>query len=182
MIKPIHLFILFGILLFGTLNPNQVCNHKVHAAPNLFNDELDSFNLASIEQDEVKPKGVDTIITWRMLSNVRYVKKDHPEYGLVYEPVYGKSLKALDGKIVMIKGFIIPLDLKEYVLSKNVYANCFFCGQAGAETILGVHFKKIPKGLKTDMYVSLKGKFELNYSNPDDWMYHLREAVLLEIK
>lgn len=182
MIKIKHILIVFGLLLLGALNPNQVCSHKAYASSPVNAWPVFDVDFLHPDQNDIKPKGVDTVITWRTLSNVRYVRKDHPEYGLVYEPVYGKSLRAIDGKIVMIKGFVIPLDMKEYVLSKNVYANCFFCGQAGAETVLGLNFKKIPKGLKTDMYISVKGKLRLNQTNPDDWMFHLDEAVLLEIE
>jgi predicted protein tyrosine phosphatase len=47
---------------------------------------------------------------------------------------------------------------------------------------MGIQFKKIKDKLKTDMFVTLKGKFILNYDNPDDWMYHIIDAEILEIK
>lgn len=142
-----------------------------------------SYNLKTNyhQLEKYSTKELDTTISWKMLRNVKYVDKPHPEYDIVYHPVYGKSLLELEGKTIIIKGYIIPIDDKTYALSKNVFAACFFCGQAGPETIMGIKFKKKQGKLNTDTYVTLRGRFKLNHNNPEDWMYHILNAEILEI-
>lgn len=77
-------------------------------------------------------------------------------------------------------GFIIPIDNKTYALSKNVFASCFFCGQAGPETIMGIQFKDPSTRLKTDQYVTLKGTFRYNDNDVNDWIYHIENAVIVD--
>jgi hypothetical protein len=93
-------------------------------------------------------------------------------------PVINATLKSKANKKVALSGFIIPIDATNYALSKNVFASCFFCGQAGPETITGIKFKgKTPK-LKTDQYVTLEGTFRYNDNDVDDWIYHIEDAVI----
>ncbi|MEZ4852731.1 hypothetical protein [Flavobacterium sp.] len=117
-------------------------------------------------------------LTWNLLGKIDYVKKKDKTYGEVMFPVVNLKLKALQGKPVVIKGFIIPIDNKNYAISKNVFASCFFCGKSGPETIMGIKFKgDLPK-LKTDQYVTLKGTFRYNDSDVEDWIYHVENAVI----
>jgi hypothetical protein len=130
--------------------------------------------------DEVNVSQADTI-TWKMLGVIKYVKKPHPEYkeGVMF-PVINATVKAKGKKRVILSGFIIPVDPTTYALSKNVFASCFFCGQAGPETITGIKFRgKTPK-LKTDQYVTLEGVFRYNDSDVDDWIYHIEDAIIVK--
>ena len=119
------------------------------------------------------------VVTWKMLGEIKYEKKaskDYPE-GVMF-PVINQNLKAIKGKKITITGFIIPIDNKTYALSKNVFASCFFCGQAGPETIMGIQFKNPGMKLKTDQYVTLEGNFRYNDSDVNDWIYHIDDAVI----
>ena len=120
-------------------------------------------------------------LTWKLLGQIKYVKKpsaDYPE-GVMY-PVINPTLKAKNKKPIIMSGFIIPIDNKNYALSKNVFAACFFCGQAGPETIMGIKFKGTLPKLKTDQYVTLQGTFRFNDSDVDDWIYHIENAVIVK--
>lgn len=120
-------------------------------------------------------------LTWKLLSQIKYIKKqskDYPE-GVMY-PVINPTLKAKNSKPIVMSGFIIPIDNKNYALSKNVFASCFFCGQAGPETIMGIKFKNPGMKLKTDQYVTLQGTFRSNDSDVDDWIYHIENAVIIK--
>lgn len=122
---------------------------------------------------------VAEVVTWKMLGEIKYEKKaskDYPE-GVMF-PVINPTLKAKKGKKISITGFIIPVDNKTYALSKNVFASCFFCGQAGPETIMGIQFKSPGMKLKTDQYVTLEGNFRYNDSDVNDWIYHIDNAVI----
>lgn len=118
-------------------------------------------------------------ITWGLLGRIKYNNKPHQDYpeGVMY-PQVNSELKAKKGKKISISGFIIPIDNENYALSKNVFAQCFFCGQAGPETIMGIKFKDLKKRLKTDQYVTLEGTFRYNETDIEDWIYHIENAVI----
>lgn len=122
---------------------------------------------------------VSDTLTWKLLAQIKYLKKpskDYPE-GVMY-PVVNSTLKTKNKKPITMSGFIIPIDNKNYALSKNVFASCFFCGQAGPETIMGIKFKNPNMKLKTDQYVTLQGTFRYNDADVDDWIYHIENAVI----
>jgi len=118
-------------------------------------------------------------LSWKLLSQIKYVKKPSPDYpeGVMF-PVINPTLKGKNKKPIVMSGFIIPIDNKNYALSKNVFASCFFCGQAGPETIMGIKFKNPGMKLKTDQYVTLQGTFRYNDNDVDDWIYHIENAVI----
>jgi uncharacterized membrane protein YcgQ (UPF0703/DUF1980 family) len=124
-------------------------------------------------------QATDTV-TWEMLSKVKYKRKEHEEYGLVNFPMFSNELKELRGKTIIISGYIIPLDSETYVLSRYVYASCFFCGGAGAESIMGISFANLKKRLKTDQYVTLKGQLYLNEDDVNDWMFQIDKAEIIK--
>lgn len=134
-------------------------------------------NNLKVERSTEKVVFADTL-TWKLLGQIDYQKKADKKYGEVMFPVINPKLKAMQGKPVVITGFIIPIDNKNYAISKNVFASCFFCGKSGPETIMGIKFKgDLPK-LKTDQYVTLKGTFRYNDSDVEDWIYHVENAVI----
>ncbi len=123
-----------------------------------------------------------TEVTWKLLGKIDFVKKKNPHYGEVMYPVVNGTLKALQGKKIKASGFIVPIDSKTYALSKNVFAQCFFCGNAGPETIMGIKFKGNTPRLKTDTYVTMEGTFRYNADDIDDWIYHIENAVITHQK
>jgi len=119
-------------------------------------------------------------LNWKLLGQIKYLKKpskDYPE-GVMF-PIINPTLKAKNTKTIYMSGFIVPIDNKNYALSKNVFASCFFCGQAGPETIMGIKFKNPTTKLKTDQYVTLQGTFRYNDDDVDDWIYHIENAVIV---
>jgi uncharacterized membrane protein YcgQ (UPF0703/DUF1980 family) len=136
-----------------------------------------------VENEVLNPSTLVTstdTVTWEMLSKVKYKRKEHEEYGLVNFPLFSNELKELRGKTIIISGYIIPLDSETYVLSRYVYASCFFCGGAGAESIMGISFSNLKKRLKTDQYVTLKGQLYLNEDDVNDWMFQIDKAEIIK--
>jgi hypothetical protein len=108
---------------------------------------------------------------WKTLANVTFTKVLDEEYGYhISYPVFSEETKALDGKEVIVKGYIIPLEeeLGYFAFSAFPYQNCFFCGNAGPETVMEVYAKSeidyTPKAVR------LKGRLKLNR---DDMIEHL---------
>jgi hypothetical protein len=133
-----------------------------------------------VEKDlfpQVKP---DTL-SWKLLGIIKYIKKPDKDYpdGVMF-PIINSELKSKNKKKIVMSGFIIPIDNVSYALSKNVFASCFFCGQAGPETIMGIKFKGATPKLKTDQYVTLEGTFRFNDNDVNDWIYHIENAVIVK--
>ncbi|MBV2194935.1 MAG: hypothetical protein KUL78_00325 [Flavobacterium sp.] len=118
-------------------------------------------------------------LTWKMLGDIKYIRKKHATYGEVEFPQVNMKLKMMQKKTIYMSGFIVPIDNKSYALSKNVFAACFFCGKSGPETIAGIKFKGATPKLKTDTYVTLKGTFRYNETDVEDWIYHIENAEII---
>lgn len=121
-------------------------------------------------------------LTWKFLNQLEYKEKDHEIYGKVYLPEFSNAILKMAGKEIIIKGYIIPVDNKNYALSKNVYAACFFCGKAGPETVMGLQFKKDPGRIKMDSHATIKGRFIINATDVENWMYLLDDVEILSIR
>jgi len=121
-------------------------------------------------------------LTWKLLGDIKYIRKKHATYGEVEFPQVNLKLKSYHNRTVCLTGFIVPIDSKNYALSKNVFASCFFCGKSGPETITGLKFKgSLPK-LKTDTYLTIKGTFKVNETDVDNWIYNIENAEIVSKK
>lgn len=134
---------------------------------------------ASVHKDNsslIKP----VLLTWEMLFKVVFEEKYSNKYKMkVNVPDFDPSLKALNKKEVIIADFVIPTGIgsNTFVLSQNPYASCFFCGQGGVETVMTIKYKGKAPRYKTDDYITLKGIFELNSTNIEEFIYILNNAV-----
>ena len=106
-----------------------------------------------------------TEINWTNLEDVefseRYVE-EVDEYVLF--PSFGFDVQQLDGKEVILSGYILAIDpeIGYYVLSKGPFASCFFCGAAGPETIVELSLKSKDKSFMMDEFATFKGYLKLN--------------------
>jgi hypothetical protein len=110
--------------------------------------------------------GTPTEVTWKTLTDVTfkdvYVKELDAYY---WKPTFGASVKALENKDIFITGYVIPVDYDAnfYVVSRYPYANCFFCGGGGPESVVDLRFVgKPPRAYKTDERLTFRGKLKLN--------------------
>ena len=155
----IMMALFIGVFLFGFQNESEVARY----------DSSKKFVAA------------DTL-TWKMLGEIKYMKKKHASYGEVDFPIINTKLKKLAKKTIVMSGFIVPIDNKNYALSKNVFASCFFCGKSGPETIMGIKFKGATPKLKTDTYLTIKGTFRPNENDVEDWIYNCDNAEIVKGK
>jgi len=98
----------------------------------------------------------------------------------VYFPLFKEKQKVLEKKQVTITGYIIPVDIEAeiYVLSAFPFSACFFCGNAGPESVMAIYFKSDNLSFQTDERLTLTGTFELNDKDIDELVYILRDAVV----
>lgn len=120
---------------------------------------------------------------WNTLAKISYTKEYDELMGFkVDKPVFSSGIKALEGKEVTIKGYIIPVEgyksHKEFVFSAFPYNMCFFCGGAGPETVMEVQSRN-PIEYQAES-ITLKGKLVLNSSDINRLMYGLTDAVIVK--
>ncbi len=118
-------------------------------------------------------------ITWENLRDVTFKKKWNKEEGMfILEPLFGTKVTSLKGQEVTLTGYMIPVDVDAnyYVLSANPFASCFFCGQAGPESVVSVKFKKTSKRFNTDDRVTINGIFNLNTDDINELNYIIEKA------
>jgi hypothetical protein len=116
------------------------------------------------------------ILSWMELTSTKVVANfEQPQ---VYEPEFFQGLYERNNTEVLLSGYIIPMDLEQntYVLSMTPFSNCFFCGQAGIETVVELRFVKKNIKFNVDDYVLLKGVFHLNKNPGTGFIYSLRNA------
>jgi hypothetical protein len=118
-------------------------------------------------------------LTWEDFADVNFEPVYNKKYDIHFlMPKFGEKIKTYRAKKVSIKGYFLDISGNGEVLlvSQNPMASCFFCGAAGAETIVEVNFKEKPS-FKTDEIVTVTGVLELNVNNVNHCNYILQEAI-----
>lgn len=122
-------------------------------------------------------------ITWEILKDVKFADKWSDEFQAYYAvPSFGNNIKKYNGQEVQIRGYIIPIDIVDgyYVLSANPYSQCFFCGNAGPESVMEIQMKKEYRDLRMDQIITYKGKLRLNKDDIYQLNYILEDAEIVE--
>jgi hypothetical protein len=136
-----------------------------------------SLSLFSYSEGKAQHKKVD----WPLLAKVKWDEKYFKEYDeTVFYPDFSKEVLALDSALIEIQGYVIPVDVESgyYVLSANPYASCFFCGNAGPESVMELQFPKSMKSVfKMDEIVTFKGRLKLNWDDLEHCNYILKNAT-----
>lgn len=110
-------------------------------------------------------------ISWKQLSKVDFneIFVDSMEMYIPY-PVFHPDILFLDGKKIKVKGYVIPIEETEdeslLILSAFPFSNCFFCGNAGPETVMDIKLNNKKKHkYKQDKVITFKGELRLNDSD-----------------
>ena len=93
----------------------------------------------------------------------------------------GMSLKDIEGKKITITGYFLDLDPdgEWFMVSKNPFATCFFCGGAGPETVIELlKYKNVKKKFKTDDIVTVTGTIKMIAENEDDVGFVIHNAIV----
>lgn len=108
-----------------------------------------------------------TLVSWNTFAQVTFHKEFSETFGFevnVKPPEFSKELMALNGKEIKVKGYVIPVDVElgMYMVSANPFANCFFCGNAGPETVVELFPTENFPRFSTDQVVIFKGILQIN--------------------
>lgn len=119
-------------------------------------------------------------LTWAELADVDFKDVYLEELDSYYwKPVFGPQVMAAESEDVYITGYVIPVDLDEdfYVLSRYPFANCFFCGGAGPESVVDLRFKDSGhRTYQTDERLTFHGNLRLNADDVYQMNYILEGA------
>lgn len=133
-----------------------------------------SFFTASAQQD-----------AWPSLTSITFNKVYDEMLGMeVDKPVFGIIQQSLNGKEISLIGYIIPLEGKvkqsHFMFSVYPISMCFFCGNAGPETVAEVFMANGQKLPYVEDKIHIKGTLQLNPSDPSGTIYKLINAQLIE--
>lgn len=120
---------------------------------------------------------------WKTLSKVSYeIRHDETTQFDLEFPIFSDEVVALDSTEVTIEGWMIPLEelrgKSYFVLSALPFANCFFCGGAGPDTVMEVFTDEVIRF--TEKRIKVKGRLTINGDDPLRLMYILTEAELVD--
>lgn len=118
-------------------------------------------------------------VSWEILANVTMKEVWSDKYKMkIQKPVFDANIKKLNGKMIYISGFLIPTTTygKDYVISANPYSGCYFCGNAGIESIIELKFDNNNIRYKTDRYITVEGKLILNEGEDLGFIYTILNA------
>jgi hypothetical protein len=120
-------------------------------------------------------------LTWQTLSDVEFKDVYLEELDAYYwMPSFGPKVLASEGKDLYLTGYMIPVDVDEdfYVLSRYPFANCFFCGGAGPESVVDLRFPgESEREYQTDERLTFRGILRLNADDVYQMNYILDGAV-----
>jgi hypothetical protein len=173
---------LLGLLTVSMLDLSSYC-HPTLAGERTVSAVKAASLTPELRLEEASPTETASYeeLTWRMLEDVEFKDVYVEELDAYYwKPTFGNSVNALQGEEVHITGYMIPVDLDEdfYVLSRYPFANCFFCGGAGPESVIDLRFTgKSPRVYQTDERLTFAGKFRLNADDVYQMNYILDGAV-----
>jgi uncharacterized protein len=114
--------------------------------------------------------------SWRLLAQVELVKQNSKLL-----PTFAQSINALDGKVVRVQGFMMPLDIgdkQRRFLLVAAPPHCTFCLPAGPDAMIEVRAKSdVRYGFDA---VSLSGKLQVLKDDPAGLYYRLLDAVVAQ--
>lgn len=126
-------------------------------------------------------------LQWTDLARVGYHEVlGQDEFSGILYPIFSDSLLWLDSCLVSLNGYAIPLEETGIdtllVLSAFPYTQCFFCGNAGPESVVEVWLKdpERRRRLSMDKKINISGRLFLNDTDPEHMQYQIRDAELTE--
>lgn len=118
-------------------------------------------------------------LTWKTLADVEYNEVYLEELdAFFWEPKFGDKVQAYEGEQIYITGYMIPVDIDAnfFVLSRYPFAQCFFCGGAGPESVVDLRIVDKDRKFIQDERLTFTGKFRLNKSDVYELNYIIEDA------
>jgi hypothetical protein len=137
----------------------------VFRSPRALQRKFDFAGLPAVRDDAANP------LPWPVLAETTFDSKSRPTF-LDY-------LKKLDGKSVSLTGFMQPIgdqfEVSEFLLIEYP-VGCWFCE---TPPLTGMVFVELPSGTSLTIkrgLVKIEGKLKLNSTDPEDFLFSLKDA------
>lgn len=116
-------------------------------------------------------------LPWEALTNVEWIWEDG-----FYQAQFTDRQKELDGKEMVVEGFMFPLEYtrkhRNFIISASPMGNCFFCGPGEAESM--VYVQAIEDVEHTNGPMKVKGTFHLVSDASQGIIYELKNATVVK--
>ncbi|MFO0877350.1 MAG: tetratricopeptide repeat protein [Gemmataceae bacterium] len=156
------------------LAPLAKKDHEGHAGlfkPRSSRPLLSKAGLA--ELPPIDPTGIN-VLAWEVIAETTVDRKVRPTF-----PPY---LRDLDGRQVVLRGYMQPLgentDLGAFLLVEHP-VGCWYCEMPEMASIVLVELPPGQSGRYTRDPLRVRGKLQLNASDPENFLYIVREARVL---
>lgn len=120
---------------------------------------------------------------WRLFADMEfeeYYNEDIGTYDL--KPIITDSLLTLEGREVVLLGYIISSaktdGFDNVILSKFPFTSCYFCGNAGMETVAEIEFDAKKSNFRMDSAYGFKGKLYFNKDDPERLVVVIKDAEI----
>ncbi len=131
-----------------------------------------------------------TTLTWKDFDSITYVEKWDSTYQSLYLiPLFSKKLNELDGKEIIIIGYLFSFDILNdyYMLKSNEQKLSFGCDYSNTNTntdeIIELNFKNLDSkyiGQFIDKKVTIKGILKLNDSDILSFPINIESAEIVK--
>jgi hypothetical protein len=152
-----------------------------------FGEAFESSNEGKFEVVEAAPP----VGPWADLLQLKFsINFDKEADDVVFKPKFTSKIKSYENKYIEVEGFIIPYEIaanalgdmsddgQQFMFSAFPLASCFFCGEAGAESVMEVSPKNPISYTKEK--IKIRGKLELNEADYLKLPYLLKEVEIIE--
>ena len=123
---------------------------------------------------------------WKMFAGISKERKYIKEVSAYYRvPVFTQELLAHSGKTVTLSGYYLPYATIDstIILSRYPNSSCFFCGQAGIESVAMIESSSItdPNMFRMDQMLVVQGTLQLNDTDINKLAFVIKDARIEEV-
>lgn len=116
-------------------------------------------------------------VKWEDLADVEWIWENE-----FYQVKFGEPAQRLDGKEVLVEGFMFPLEYTRthttFLVSASPMTNCFFCGPGEAESMILINAVDEVEYLYTP--IRLQGTFKLVHDASMGIIYEMDDVKWVE--
>jgi hypothetical protein len=149
--------------------------HEAHALlfkPRSSRPLVNKSGLAALPK--IDPKGLNTL-AWEVISETTVDRHARP--------TFARYLEDLEGKQVVLRGYMQPLgedaDLGAFLVVEHP-VGCWYCEMPEVSQIVLVELPEGKSGTLTRERVRVRGKLTLNRTDPENFLYTVRDAKMAE--
>ncbi len=120
---------------------------------------------------------------WRLFSELQFEEYFSEEIGTYdLKPIFTEDILALEGREVVLLGYIISSaktdGFENVILSKFPFTSCYFCGNAGMETVTEIEYDAKRSTFRMDSAYGFKGTLSFNRDDPERLVVILKDAEI----